>query len=97
MCIVMHIYSTGYYMYFYCICTVHANPLKIVSTISICSQMFIGSQRGAKSIKGLTSETREFERQADWAIVGWISETDAINRCSSQTKGMYLKRKYKDD
>ena len=50
----------------------------------------LGSSRGVESVERPAPKTREFERQANRAIVGWISETDAIDRRFASTKSMYF-------
>ena len=49
----------------------------------------LGSSRGVESAERSAPKTREFERQANRAIVGWISETDAVDRRFASTKSMY--------
>ena len=50
----------------------------------------LGSSRGVESVERSAPKTREFERQANRAIVGWISETDAVDRRFAPTKSMYF-------
>ena len=49
-----------------------------------------GSSRGIESAERSAPKAREFERQANRAIVGWISETDAVDRRFAPTKSMYF-------
>ena len=51
---------------------------------------YLGSSRGIESVERSAPKTREFERQANRAIIGWISETDAIDRRFASTKSMYF-------
>ena len=50
----------------------------------------LGSSRGVESVERSAPKTREFERQANRAIAGWISETDAVDRRFASTKSKYF-------
>ena len=64
----------------------------------LLSKYFSDPTRRTTKPKRFASKTCYFERQANWATFGWVSKTNAIDRCFTKTKGTYEirfeKRKY---